>query len=83
MYMEEEQKQFLKAVKYHAIAFFAAFLGLYIIAAFVAWEWRMKEWWWSIRFFNLAFSVYLSYMYAPLFYKKEEEILNDEYYGTP
>lgn len=81
--MEPEQKEFLKAVKYHTAVFFAAFACFYIIAAFISWEWKMREWWWSVRFVVIACSAYMSHVYAPLFYKKEEKEELNEYNGAP
>lgn len=81
MYMEPEQKEFLSAVKHHTAVFFVAFFVLYIVAAFVSWEWKMKAWWWSVRLLMLILPGYISFTYAPKFYKTNKE--EEEYYVTP
>ena len=85
MYMEQEQKEFLIAAKYHTIVFFAAFAAFYILASIVSWEWSMKAWWWSVRLAVIACSFYMAYTYAPYFYKAktiQEEENEEENYGT-
>jgi hypothetical protein len=53
---------YLQAKAFMAI-WLVAWVIIYTIFAFVSWEWKTSNWFWSIRLIHVAVSTYIAYYY--------------------
>jgi hypothetical protein len=71
--IENKDMAFIKIKAYLAVWLIGAIVA-YMLFAFISWEWKMANWFWSIRLIHVIIATYISYSYGEVL----EDILKED-----